>query len=538
MIDVLIVGSGPGGVNVAYPLCEEGLNVLMLDYGNTDEKYKSMVPSNDFMQIRKTNALQHRFFLGDDFEGILLGDIRVGSKLTPPRLHVLADAPELVPVESDTFVAHQSLAIGGLADAWGAGVLPFHIEDFSDMPISLADLEHHYRIVAARIGISCADDDLKTIFKELDPAMPPLDIDTNAETILNKYNKKKDQFNRQGFFMGRAPLAVCSQKYRGRGPHQYHDMDYWTDTDDSVYRPRYTLEELRKFPNFSYIKNRLVSSFKESGNTVEVTVTVRNGSRKERYQTRALVLCAGALGSARIAIRSLNKYDFRIPVLTNAYTYIPSINFNMLGKIPRDRRSSLAQLSVVFFCREKKKMPVLSNFFSYRSLLTFKLLKEAPLPQRECLRIMRLLMPYFSIITIFHRDYQTPEKYCILRKSLDNQPDRMEIQYRLSDKEIEDIEYVEKRIKQFYRNLGCWPLKSIRRAPGSSIHYSGTLPMSKEERVLTCDTECRLHGTKAVYVADASVISPLPSIVPTFSVMANANRVGTLLAKKFKSWGH
>jgi len=533
--DVIIVGSGPGGVHAAYPLCEAGLRVLMLDYGNRDEKYNKIIPRQDFLTIRRTDKNQHRYFLGDDFEGILLGDIRVGTKLTPPRLHVVADAKELMPVESDTFVANESLALGGLADGWGAGVIPFREEDFESMPIKLSDLKQHYRNVAERIGIAGGDDDLSFHFEKYGDTMPPLNIDTNAEKVLKRYRKLRRVLNNSGFFLGRTPLAVCSRPYRGRDVHQYHDMDYWTDTDTSVYRPRYTIEELKQHPNFSYVSNRLVVSFKErNNNLVDVIALVGKGSGRETYTARALVLSAGAIGSARIAIRSLNKYNVPVPILTNPYTYMPTININMLGHIPRDHRSSLSQLSAVYFPDASGRWPIISNLFSYRSLLTFKLLKEAPLPQRECLAIMRILMPLFAIITIFHRDTPSPSKYCVLHKSSENALDVLEIYYRHSEEEIRRIEVNEKAIKRIYRRLGCWAIKAIRRAPGSSIHYAGTLPMSKEERELTCNAEGRLFGTRSVYVADGSLISPLPSIVHTFTIMAIADMVGTLLARRLK----
>jgi hypothetical protein len=535
MVDVIIVGSGPGGVNAAYPLCEAGLSVRMLDFGNTDTKYRPLVPISDFTEIRLKHNKQHRYFLGDEFEGILMGNIRVGTKLTPPRLHVIADSAEHMPVESETFIAHESLAMGGLADSWGAGVMPFREEDFSEMPLSLSSLMPHYNKVAERIGICGEDDDIMSVLGEYGPKMPPLDIDTNAEKVFQRYNHKKQKFNSQGFFMGRSPLAVCTRTYRDRGPHQYHDMDYWTDTDKSVYRPRYTLEELKRFSNFSYVNNRFVYSFREQeNNLVELTAGVRDGSELEKHMARAVVLSAGAMGSARIVLRSLKKYDVRVPILTNMYTYIPSINFNMIGTATKDRRSSLSQLSLLFFPDESRRFPTLSNFFSYRSLLTFKLLKETFLPYRECLRIMRYLIPLFGIITIFHRDELSPSKYCILHKSPENEPDRLEIQYKSSDNEIQNYDRNEKAIKGFYRSLGCWPIKSIRRTPGSSIHYAGTIPMSRESKDLTCNSEGLLFGTRSVYIADGSVISPLPSIVPTFSIMAIADRVGSLMVKKLK----
>jgi choline dehydrogenase-like flavoprotein len=534
VVDVIVVGSGAAAVNAAYPLCEAGLDVMMLDYGNRDGVYSHLVPAKDFTQIRLTEDGQHRYFLGDEYEGIPLGDIRVGATLTPPRQYVIADTAELTPVDSDTFMASESLAVGGLASGWGAGVLPFRREDLADMPISLADITPNYKRVAERIGISGGDDDLRRVIGDYGSLMPPVAIDSNAETVLKRYELKRERLKSRGVFIGRTPLAVVTRPHRGRGPHRYYDMDYWADTDNSVYRPRYTLEELTRFSNFAYVGDRIVTSFKESrDNEVEVIAKSKDGV-EESHKARAVVLAAGTMGSARIVLRSLAKYGVRIPILTNMYTVIPSINLNMLGKVPRDRRSSHAQLTLLYFADPSGRWPVLSNFFSYRSLLTFKLLREAPLPLRECLTIMRSLLGLLAVISVFHRDCPSPSKYCVLHRSSDGGPDRLEINYRSSDEERRGFETSEKAVKAVYRQLGCWPIKAVRLPPGSSIHYAGTLPMSKERKELTCDSDCRLFGTRSVYVVDGSVISPLPSTVPTFTVMAIADRAGWLLAQRLK----
>jgi choline dehydrogenase-like flavoprotein len=329
VIDVIVIGSGPGGVHAAYPLSQAGLNVVMLDFGNTDKKYRQLVPSRDFTTIRNTDNEQHRYFLGDNYEGILLGNVRVGTKLTPPRLHVIADAAERMPVDSDLFVAHESLALGGLAAGWGAGVMPFHKKDFDGMPISLEELEPHYKAVSERIGVSGDRAGLYPLFGDFGPVMPPRNIDSNAEQVLARYGKHREDLRRQGFFLGPATMAVLTQPHRGRRGHQYHDMDFWTDTDDSVYRPAYTVEELKGFSNFSYVSDMFVLSFNEDeGGAVNVTARTRNGAATETFRARKVILAAGTMGSARIALRSLNKYGVKVPILTNAYTYIPSINLN------------------------------------------------------------------------------------------------------------------------------------------------------------------------------------------------------------------
>ncbi|UCF48025.1 MAG: hypothetical protein JSU89_12780, partial [Myxococcales bacterium] len=58
-----------------------------------------------------------------------------------------------------------------------------------------------------------------------------------------------------------------------------------------------------------------------------------------------LILCAGALGSARIVLQSLDEDNARVPVLTNPYTYVPCFFPARLGLPERDRRTALSQLS-------------------------------------------------------------------------------------------------------------------------------------------------------------------------------------------------
>ena len=82
------------------------------------------------------------------------------------------------------------------------------------------------------------------------------------------------------------------------------------------------------------------------------------------------------------------------------------------------------------------------------------------------------------------------------------------------------------------RKLGCIALKRIRPGNGSSIHYAGTFPISREDRPLTCDRDSRLRGTRSVYLADGSVFPWLPPKGLTFNIMANADRVGAILAER------
>jgi len=533
--DVLVVGSGASAVNAASPLVAGGLRVRMLDFGNRDEVYESLVPAAPFSTIRRTDPNQHRYFLGDRYEGLALGRVSIGAQLTPPRQHVPRDTPALTPVISRTFFPLESLALGGLAAAWGAGCPPFIDADLAGFPITHADLAAHYEAVAERIGISGARDDLLPFFGDLHAMQPAVANDTNARAILDRYRRRQSLLNRTGFYLGQPRLAVLSQDHRGRAANQYRDMDFWSDHGKSVYRPRWTVEELLRHTNFEYCAGLLVERFHESGNdVVEVLAHDMQTGARERHEARALVLAAGTLGTTRIVLRSLGGYGVRVPLVCNPHTYAPMLNLHMLGTVADDRRHSLAQLCFAY-APAPDASATLGHLYSYRSLLGFKLLKESPLPYREGLRIFRLLLPSFVIVLMQHADAPGDGKYCVLRPDGEGRAGALEIEYALSAEEEERIERTERAIVRCFRKLGCICVRRVRPGHAASAHYAGTLPMTTAQRELTTEPNGRLRGTRAVYVADGAVFPRLPSKGLTFTMMANADRVGTHLRQRLGS---
>jgi choline dehydrogenase-like flavoprotein len=171
--DVLIVGSGASGVNAAYPLVEAGYEVKLLDFGNQDSTYDSLIPPRPFSELRRFDEQQHRYFLGENFQGIPFAAVQNGAQLTPPRLYITRDTERMMPVDSRSFIATESLALGGLASGWGAGVFPFTDEELPGLPISRADLEPHYEAVAERIGVAGDHDDLMPFFGDCTAMMAP-----------------------------------------------------------------------------------------------------------------------------------------------------------------------------------------------------------------------------------------------------------------------------------------------------------------------------------------------------------------------------
>ncbi len=529
MTDVLVVGSGAGAVHAAWPLVEAGLRVTMLDVGNRDLHYAPLIPERPWSELRRTDDQQHRYFLGDRFEGIGFGGVQVGAQLTPPRMFVARDAAERMPVASSTFQVTESLARGGLSAGWGAGVFPFDDEDLAGTPFTRRSLALHTARVTERIGVSGAKDDLEEDLGPSEALLPALELDGSAEQVLERYVARRSAFHAAGLRLGRTRLAACSVEHRGRGPHPLLDMDFWSDARRGVYRAGWTLAELGEFENFRLLEGRFVTRFEENAGGVRVTATCDGAS--ETHEGRALVLAAGALGSARIALRSLAGPEAAVPVLCNPYTYAPVLNTGMLGVPAKDRRHSLAQLTAVFRPGGGEP-PVLAQLYSYRSLLLFKLVKELPLPHREAIALLRRLQPVLGILGIHHADAPTPDKRARLLPASADAPERLEIEYRADPALERRQRRTETRLLRLFRKLGCWSLRRVRPGHGANIHYAGTLPWSRSEDALTTDDDGRLRGAPRVVLADGAVFPRLPAKGLTFTLMANADRVGSRLAER------
>ncbi len=527
--DVAIVGSGPSGALAALKLVERGRKVLLLDVGNDDDRYRKRIPDEPFSHLRRSDPEQRRYFLGDHLEGIPRGRVRVGAQLTPPRQFVTWGVEEYLPVSGGDFDPMQSLALGGLGAAWGAASFTYSRHELERAGIYEPGFIRYYEEVSQTIGISAEpeDDSSQDCFSGMAHHLPALELDSVATSMRSHYLARRESFLRDGFSLGRTPLAVLSRDFAGRRANPYFDMDFWSESRQSVFRPRYLIEHLMKRPNFLIERGQLVTRFEDKG-PLGVTIRCRNIERGTTsiFRARRLLLCAGAINSARIALNSFGLIEKRVPILCNPYTYVPCVCWSILGREVDDRRHSLSQLVAIYKLEEAADDAMTAQFYSYRSLLLFKLVKEIPLPPWAGLLITRLLVNSLVIVGIHHSDSPSPNKNMWLLASEENVLPELRFDYVASSEEEVTRRRRENRLIRLFARLGLIPLSILWPGAASSIHYAGTVPFASrggEEWGVT--PSCRLLRTSNVYIGDSATWCYLPSKGPTFTQMANALRV-------------
>ncbi|MCF8258043.1 MAG: hypothetical protein K9J06_10830 [Flavobacteriales bacterium] len=525
---VVVVGAGLAGVHACQTLVEAGANVLLLDAGVKDKEGRASFPDLDFETLRHSMADQRRLFLGDAFEGIPWGNLKVGAQLTPARLYLTEGVDRWLRSVSDSFMPMESLAYGGLGNAWGAGCYMFSEAEFSRMGFQRADFLAAYQTVADRIGIAAAMDDASPYtVSGIQGLQPPLEIEPRMQRFLQRYTDSKKKWNSRGIHMGRPALAILTRHRDGREAFAYEDMDFWHDNRRSVYRPWMTMDALKERPGVCKVFGRIVVSFQESDDVVMVHTRRLDNGENEVFKARRLVLCPGVLGTARIVMRSLPQIG-ELPILCNPYTYLPMLDWRSLGEAMPKRRSGMGQLSVFHDPDGLNTNVSMASLYTYRSLLLFRLVKETPLNFSDARAVMQYLLSGISIAGIHHSESGGHGRRLWLEADA-NSPtgDVLHADYRVGADEMREAERKEDAFIRFFRAMGQVPLRKVNPGMGASIHYAGVLPMSTSEGLCHTSPEGRLYGTRNVWVGDASSFRYLPAKGISFTLMANAHRVAS-----------
>ena len=528
--DHVVVGSGITGAAAAHALVHGGARVLMLDGGRRDTTYAPLIPEQDLVALRAGDPAQHRWMLGDRFEGVPWGD--AAHSLTPPRQHLVRDTERWLPSQG-AFMGMESLAYGGLGGGWGAGCAVYTPAELAAAGLDPARLAPAYETVGRRIGLAAeADDATPYCAAGLQTLQPPLRMDASIRALHGAYVSRRKQLHRRGIVMGKMPMAVLTQPLGARGANPYTDMEFWADHAHAVYRPWMTVDELRREPGFEYRQGCLVTRFEEHADHVAVHMRRIDGVDDEVVLARRLVLGTGTLGSARIVMRSQPTLE-RLPLLTNAYCIAPCLHLRRLGQPLERARSSLGQLEMFLDPNGDGRGVRMVSLYTYRSLLLFKLVKELPLALGDGRILMRALAPAIVLATINHPDHADPGKAVRrVRDATSPTGDALRFEYRRTAAELAEDDTCERRILAAMGSLGAPALKRQTMPAGATVHYAGTLPFGDGVTPGTLAADGRLAGTRRVFVADGSGLRDLPGNGLTFTLMAWAHVVGSDLAAR------
>jgi len=537
-----VIGSGPSGANAALTLLERGKEVVMYDVGIEEKPFPH--PQATFNDLKELLDDPHSFFLGSRLQGIIPPGSEEIFDYPPSRdFRVSPDNP-WIPHSRNGFRPVLSLNRGGLGVAWGANCLPYTDDDLRDFPIKASDLSEGYETASKRMVISGpGSDDLSPFLGKTFESSEPVRFNRHDSLLWNRYQKKKKRVEKCGVVLGRARLAVDN---REGSEHRciYCDRCLWGCGPRAIYNPVTTLEACQKYPQFRYRPNACVTRLGiESGSVRTIHFFDTKEKREDQAACNQVLLAAGAIGSGAIFLRTLKNdadvngrfplNDFKTrSLLDTEVVKIPYLIPTMIGRKNPDSDFQFNKLIMGYLNRDRTTFPryIHAEVLSLTSLLYHPLIESLPFGTHLSSRIFFALRPALGVATLFLPDRPYGGNGMRLSPEADpNSParDRTEFFYK-NDPSREALRRdTIGAVKAALRRLGCFVPggREMSGAPGSGIHYAGTIPMSAKEDPLSVDRNGRSFAYQNLSVADGASFPTLPSKSITFNLVANAIRV-------------
>lgn len=503
----------------------------MLDVGNP--KPSPVNPLDGLSDLKEHLEDPVEYFLGKEFQSVIYPGLDGEYYGFPPsKQYVFSSVPQYR-WKATGFSPLASFASGGLAEAWTGGVYPFNEEDLASFPFSYEEIAPSYSEVARRIGVSGVQDDLEKIMPIHQHLRPPLDLDEHSSNLLRKYEQKKEVFNHQlHCLMGRARLATLTKDFGERKACGYLGRCLWGCPQGSFYTPSLTLTVCQQYEAFHYVPNQFVRHFKVSNkNKVSHVITQNlNTHAVEEVETEVLVLAAGALATSRIFLEALRVQTGKVLELSglmdNQQILVPFVNWDLIGKPFLNESYQYHQIALGIQSQDPTHA-IHGLITTLKSALVHPLIHRMPCDLRSAVFLFRNLHAALGLVNVNLSDVRRVGNILTLGTDERTKESILHIHYAPDSKHHARISQAIKVVKKVLRTLGCFvPPGMVHVRPmGASVHYAGTIPMSRDPRPLTVSPDCQSHDFDNLYIVDGSTFPFLPAKNITFSLMANAVRV-------------
>jgi choline dehydrogenase-like flavoprotein len=521
--DVLIAGSGPAGTSAAWPLVRAGLSVLMVDADNQP------LPQSPLARIAEWRFSPSRWrdILGED-----LGALAISGDFSPKfftplgRAVIGAGIASLPPVRAHNLIVSRSATPGGLSSIWGAFCAAFDASDMVGFLIGPAELASAYSAVAERIGINGADDDLGS-FHGTHALLPPLPLADAARRLLNRYQVAGAI---PDFRLGRSRNAVLTLDRELRKGCIQCGMCLLGCAHGSIYDSRQDIIELRKFPNFRYQSGapvRRLVSLGDNGQTVALAIE----GKPVIARAKVLFLATGAINSAALALDYFKLFDVKTRLLNNPVAGMAFITPGLVGKDFPESTFGLGQLSY------RLSLPnndyAMGLIYGADTIPLDIFARRMPFSRPAALRLSAALMPAMLLATCYLPGAYSANSFSLRR--LDGNSAEVVLTGGMSPEVKRLFRYAWQKLGRIFGRLGAYPvpLSLTISPPGSDAHLAGTIPMAGTGP-LSCSASCELKDAQGVFVVDGAWLPHLPAKHLTFTLMANAHRVGVLVADKLR----
>jgi choline dehydrogenase-like flavoprotein len=518
--DILIIGSGPAGINVAWPLVLAGKKVLMIDAET--EAPKASPSGNIEMLRRQSNSWKYLF--GKDLNSMET-DKDISPKFsTPLGKSVIKDNKNFFDIQSSNFINVRTSMSGGLSNIWGGFCSAFDSDDLKDYPISVQDLEQSYAEIAQRIGISGKNDAMGKIHGSGYLLHTPVNLTKPAAHIYSNYSSSTSG---RDFILGLARNAVITENHSGREACNQCGLCLYGCSRKSIYNSAYELAALNSYPNFTY-KNGLVATRLLNTTQKNHCVQIQN---HPPISASKIVLASGTLNTTGMILDYTDCFEKELPLLTNPVAAMAFIVPKFIGSHFENKTFSLGQLSYKLALANSHDY-AMGVIYGGDALPLTTYARHMSFSRPTAMQLSAALAPALLLTTAYLPGSYSSNTIRLEKSKNDLKRHKLIIDGSLNENAKKQLKNISLQLSKNLKKTGAYLIPgSLNIAPpGADAHLAGTIPMGGKGE-LSCSKDGELNISKDIYLVDGTSLSSLPAKHCSFTIMANAFRIGTHLAQ-------
>jgi choline dehydrogenase-like flavoprotein len=525
---IYVVGSGPAGVACAEALVARGCAVTMIDAGIQLEQDRQAVVS----------SLGSR--APSDWDRAELARIRQPSEASDRTIPLKAAYGSLFPYRAASgqmafeyrgVDASPSFARGGLSNVWGATILPYHPRDLRDWPIDAVDLAPHYAAAARLMRVSERSDRLAAEFPLASDGSRVLEPSRQAAELTRDLEANAAALEADGWSFGYSRLAVVGGSPQGERGCVYCGLCLYGCPYGLIYNSAAIVDRLREHRQFTYRPDMVVMRVEDRGGGVRIHATQRTSGDEVTFDGDRVCLAAGVFNTTAIVLASLDAYDTPLPILDSLIFLLPLLRYRGVRGVAREALHTLSQIFIEIANPSIAAETIHLQVYTYNDWYTAAMRRRlgALLSSLTGPLLDRLLGRLLAVQGYLPSTLSPPITATLRR---DGRVRRLVLEAGDTADAARAIRRIVKSLGRHSRDLRARPLTPLLEigTPGRGYHSGGAFPMRTQPGRFESDRWGRVHGFERVHAVDSTVFPSIPAAPITFTVAANAHRIGSALA--------
>ena len=525
MRTALIIGSGPAAAGAALALARHpDLKITVIDIGlQLEAERKSAV---DILSRSDPAAW-------DDVSVNLVSDQPVPSKVrgVPQKLTYGSDFPyrnvgqlDGVNVAADVNESVVSAAYGGFSNVWGSQIMPFAASVFGTWPVSMSEMEPHYRAILGQIPFAGEVDDLAGLFPMLGQPAPLPQVSPRTARVLAAYARNRRALNGLGVTLGKARLAFDAPKCVRCG------LCMTGCPYSLIYSASQTFDQLRRSGHVSYHDGLLAFKVVEDSDAATVIARSLSTGQVHTFKADLVFVACGAIGTTRLVANSFGLLGTDLSMMESQQFLVPMLSMHPTKDPRTEDQFTLNQFNMIVALDEIGWDVSQLHFYTYNPAMLGAL--PRPLRARWAEPATRQVLRRLSVAFGYLPSWHSPG--LLLRAAPGSRDDGLpDLQVTPGDPPADGhrmLRTVLRRVLRSGRMLDLYPAVPAVKIAGTakSYHWGGSFPHALEPgRGLGSDRLGRVAPWQRIHLVDASVFPSVPATTFTLTVMANAHRIAS-----------